>query len=90
MNVSLVLGKRAVVKLDIVAIKEFVANVRGLIGLAGELGVGGDVEASKHNLSTVAVAELAVFDSQSKCGHGEGLCCRDLAVLLVRYAAKMQ
>ena len=46
MEVSFFLGKRSSSKLDIVAAEEVLADMGGLLGLVGILGVARDIDAS--------------------------------------------
>jgi hypothetical protein len=40
-----------------------------LVGVAGELGFAGDVDAPEDDLPAVRVAELAIFDRETEVGH---------------------
>jgi hypothetical protein len=64
-------GERAVHKRDVVAVKELVRDVRGLIRGRGELGIGGAVDAVERDLTVVRVTERPPVDMQSHLGHGK-------------------
>jgi hypothetical protein len=57
------------VELHIVAVKEVVANVRGLFGLAGIFGIASTVEATEHYMAAESIAKLAVLDGQAEGRH---------------------
>ena len=69
MNACLFLGKRSVVELDAVAVKEALSYMRGLIRLARVLGVSGDVDPSKKDMASGAVPELGILDFEPKRCH---------------------
>ena len=61
--------KRAACELDAVAVKEAVGDMGRLVGLAGELGIAGDVDAPERDLTPVAVSKLAVLDGEPESRH---------------------
>ena len=49
-------------ELDVVAVKEIFGDVGGLVGLAGELGIAGDIDAPECDLAPMAISKFASFD----------------------------
>jgi hypothetical protein len=62
MHSRVLLWERPLVKGDIIAVEEVGADVRRLIGFAGELRIASNVDAAKHDLTPMAIAELTVLD----------------------------
>lgn len=81
-DMGVVFGERSPVKSDIVAVKEVIGYLRGLVkGFTGVLGVGSDINTTEDNLTPGGIDELAVFDSKAERGHdaligGENLVCK--------------
>lgn len=70
MQVGILLGEGPGIELDGIAIEKVVGDVGRDIWMTRELGVGGDVDASQEDVSTVSVMELAILDGQTKRSHG--------------------
>jgi hypothetical protein len=68
-EVRLFFRERAACELDVVAVEEAVGDVGGLVGLAGELGIAGDVDAPERDLAPVAVSKFAVLDGKPESRH---------------------
>jgi hypothetical protein len=62
-------GEGAVDKRDVVAVKELVRDVRGLIWGRGELGIGSAVDAMERDLTIMRVAKRTPVNVQSHLGH---------------------
>lgn len=70
-DVGIVFCKRPLVEANIVAVKEVINNLRGLVKrLAWILGVGCDVDAAEDDLTPGGIDKLAVFDLEAERGHG--------------------
>lgn len=69
MLVRLLQRKRPRMELDIIAVEEVLPDVGSLVGLARELGIRGEVDASYENLPVLRVAELTIRYGEAECGH---------------------
>jgi len=83
-EVRLLLGEGSARELDIVAIEEVVGHMGRRMRLARILAVTGDIDTPQDHLSTLCVAEFAIFDYKAEGRHNAGLqsdnewcCARD-------------
>jgi hypothetical protein len=57
-------------KVHIVSVEKIFRNMGGLIRIAGEFGVSGDVDPPKSNLPSMVIAEVTLLDRESQRRHG--------------------
>jgi hypothetical protein len=74
--VRLILGKWAVMKLDVVTVEEAIGDMGWDIWLAWKLRIGGDVDSPQEHMPSMIVAKFTVLNSQSKRRHDENMARR--------------
>ena len=69
MKAGVILRKWAGMEFDVIAIKKVVVHVGGSVGMAWELGIGGDVDTTENDLAAIRVSKLAILYDQTQRRH---------------------